>query len=170
MESVSCMTRGRCQLEFYRDTERYDQKYNGCGITYKIGTHLFDDRLIWMNRPFKDGANNDKGNFVKHGLMDKLKEIVKKALGEKIHNGHPNKTIIFNAFDCDAVAEFKARAQMRHKKFNGKMKDFFLMQVKFRSTNDENVAAAFETIAVLVQYRLEHGEYLFDILAGIEAE
>ena len=44
------------------------------------------------------------------------------------------------------------------------------MQVKFCGPDDENFAAAFEAISVLVQYRLEHGESLFNILTGIETE
>ena len=59
---------------------------------------------------------------------------------------------------------------MSHEKLNGIMKEFWLMQVNFRSPDDENFAAAFEAIDVLVQYRLDHGEYLFYILAGIEME
>ena len=46
---------------------------------------------------------------------------------------------------------------MRHEKFNGKMKEFQLRQVKFRIHGGENFAAAFEAIAILVQYILEHG-------------
>ena len=59
---------------------------------------------------------------------------------------------------------------MRHDKFNRKMKEFWLAQVKFCIPDDENFADAFEAIAILVQYILEHGESLFDILAGIEME
>ena len=69
--------------EFSRDTEQYDHKFNGCGITYEIGAHLFQDSLIWMNGPFKDGANNNEEKFVEHGLKNNLKEICKKSLGEK---------------------------------------------------------------------------------------
>ena len=59
---------------------------------------------------------------------------------------------------------------MRHEKFNGKMKEFWLMQVKFRSPYDENFAPTFKAIVVLVEYRLEHwGSFLY-VLAGIEME
>ena len=85
---------------------------------------------------------------MEHGLRDNLKKIGKKALGEKIYNGHPNEISTFNAFDCDAVTRFKARAQMRHEKCNRKMKEFWLMQVKFCSPDDENFATAFEEIDV----------------------
>ena len=46
---------------------------------------------------------------------------------------------------------------MRHEKFNGKMKEFQMRQVKFCSHGGEHFAATFEAIAVLVQYILEHG-------------
>ena len=97
------MTCERFHPEFYRDTKRYDQKSNGCGITYDIGDHIFQDRLIWTNGPFKAGSNNEKGNFAKHGLRDKIKEIGKRALGDKIYNFHANEISTFNAFYCDAV-------------------------------------------------------------------
>ena len=123
-----------------------------------------------MNVLFKYGANSDKGNFVEHGLRDKLKTIGKKALGDKIYNGHPNEISTFNAFGCDAVTKFKACAKMDHEKFNGKMKEFQLIQVKFCSPDDEYFEAAFEAIAVLVQYIFKHGDSFFYMLPVIEME
>ena len=104
VDGVDCITCERFHPEFYRDTKQYDNKSNGCGITYELGTHHFQDRIIWTNGPFKYGANDDKGNFLKHELRDNLKEIFNKSLGEKIYNGHPNVISAFNVFDCDAVA------------------------------------------------------------------
>ena len=69
------MTGEHCQPDFSRDTEQYNNELNGCILTYELGTHLFQYRLIWMNCPFKYGANNDRGDFVEHGLRDKLKYI-----------------------------------------------------------------------------------------------
>ena len=46
---------------------------------------------------------------------------------------------------------------MRHEKFNGKMKEFWLVWVKLRSPDDGKIAAEFEAIAILFKYRLEHG-------------
>ena len=59
---------------------------------------------------------------------------------------------------------------MRHEKFNGKMKGFWLMKVEFLSPDDEAFSAAFEAISVLVHYILKHGGSFFDIMAGIEME
>ena len=102
-----------CELhhpDFSRDTDQYYHNYNGCGLTYNLEMNLFQDRLICMNVPFKSRSNNYKVKFVEHCLRDKLKEIGKKSLGEKIYNGNKNEIITFNAFDCDTVTKFKARA------------------------------------------------------------
>ena len=127
VDGVNCMNCERRHPDFSRDTEQYVHKLIGCGLIYELGMHLFQGRLIWMNGPFKNGANNDKGDFVEHGLRDKLKEIGNKALGDKIYYGPPNEISTVNAFDCGTVTKFEARSQMRHEKFNGKMKEFQLM-------------------------------------------
>ena len=59
-------------------------------------------------------------NVITHGLRDKIKEISKKSLGENIYNGHRNEISTKNAFYSTIIAKFKARAQKRHEKFNGK--------------------------------------------------
>ena len=157
VENVNSMTCERRKPYFSRDTEQYYHKSNVCGINYELGMNIFQDTIIWTNGPFKYGSNNDRGKLMEHGLMDKPKEIDNKSLSEKIYNGHPNEIKAFNAFDCDSVKKIKARAQMRHDKFNERMKEFRMMQVKFRSPDYGKIAATFEAIAVLVQYILEHG-------------
>ena len=61
LEVMNCITFECRNPEFSRDKELYYHKSNGCGLTYELGTHLFQDRIICMNSPFKYGANNDKG-------------------------------------------------------------------------------------------------------------
>ena len=73
VEGVDCITCERFHPEFSRDTKQYDNKPNECGITYELGTHIFQDSVIWMNGPLKYGGNNYKGDFVEHSLRDNLK-------------------------------------------------------------------------------------------------
>ena len=61
VDGVHFMTFERRHPDFSRDTEKYDNKSNGCGLTYEIGTHIYQDRIIWMNEPFKYGS---RGNFM----------------------------------------------------------------------------------------------------------
>jgi hypothetical protein len=52
---------------------------------------------------------NDNSLFAEKGLKDKLKSIIgKKALGDKIYNGHPAECSTFNAADSEVVSKFKA--------------------------------------------------------------
>ena len=122
-----------------------------------------------MNGPFLPGVLNDNQIFADHGLKDKLKSVGKKALGDKIYNGHPEQCSTFNAVDSPAVSTFKGRVQMRHEQFNGMVKEFKVTSSPFRHKPDkiEKHKICFEAVTVLCQYRLEHGEPLFDLYAGL---
>ena len=76
---------------------------------------------------------------------------------------------MFNAHDHPAVKEFKSRVQMRHEQFNGMLKEYCALFDQFRH-QQEQFKVCFEAIAVLCQYRMENGEPLFDLLAGIEID
>ena len=117
------------------------------------------------------GTVNDNTIFAQEGLKDKLTAIGKKGLADKIYNGHPNECSTFNAVDHPAVSKFKARAQMRHEQFNGMVKEFKCMDVPFRHKPDKKGKhkICMEAVVVICQYRLENGEPLFDLMAGIHA-
>ena len=94
----------------------------------------------------------------------KLQDIGKKALADKAYNGHEDVCATFNALDSKAVKAFKARVQMRHESFNGLLKQFAVLDNRFRhGVHNEKFAACFEAVAVICQYRLENGEPLFDL-------
>ena len=152
-----------------QDPDLYSFKINGAGLRYELGIDLFHSNLIWMNGYFLPGTVNDNTIFADHGLKDKLKSIGKKALADKIYNGHPNECSTFNSVDDETVSKFKARVQMRHEQFNGMIKEFKVMSTPFRHKPDkmEKHKICFEAVAILCQYRLEHGEPLFDLMAGL---
>ena len=152
--------------EFSQDRKVYSHKKSHAGYTYELGISLFKSKLIWMNGPFKSGAN-DKTNFVKHGLKDKLCLVGKKALGDKIYNGHNDEVSTFNAFDSDRVKSLKSRAQMRHEKFNGMLKEYGAVSEQYRHRTQEKFGMCFEAVCVICQYRMDHGEPLYELLAGI---
>lgn len=151
--------------EYSQDRKAFSFKKHHAGLCYELGISLFESRLIWMNGSFYAGAN-DKKNFVDKGLKDKLEAIGKKALGDKGYTGYTNVCSTFNAFDSDAVKKFKSRAQMRHEQFNGMLKEFSSLDNQFRH-KQANFEVCFEAACVVCQYRLENGEPLFDLLAGI---
>ena len=122
-----------------------------------------------MNGPFLPGVYNDNQIFDLKGLREKLASVGKMALADKICNGHPNECSTFNAVDNKAVKIFKSRTQMRHEQFNGMVKEYAVTWKPFRSTTNkiEKHKSCFEAVTVICQYKLEHGEPLFDLLAGL---
>jgi hypothetical protein len=66
-----------------------------------------------------------------------------------------------NSLDDDEVRIFKNRARMRHETFNGRLKHFDILGLPFRHTEMRQHKAAFEAVAVIVQYQMENGYPLF---------
>ena len=163
VDGTHCLINEPIHPELSMDTKYYSHKKQRAGFVYELGMSLFESRLIWMNGPFKSGQN-DNLIFAQHGLKATLNAMGKKALGDKIYNGHPDECATFNAFDSDEVKQFKSRVQMRHESFNGLLKQYDCIDQRFRhGVEDEKFACCFESVAVICQYRLENGEPLFDL-------
>jgi len=155
--------------EFSQNRTYFSHKKKHAGLCYELGIHLYESKLIWMSGSFPAGPN-DKANFIREfGLRDKLAAIGKKALGDKGYTGYPDECSTFNAFDDPDVKSFKSRAQMRHEQFNGMLKEYSSLSDQFRH-EQEWFEVAFEAACVICQYRMENGEPLFDLLAGIQLE
>ncbi len=165
VDGVHCLANEPKHPVFSQDPHHFSHKKNHAGFGYELGISLFESKLIWMNGPFAAGPN-DKANFVKEGLRQKLSSIGKKAVGDKGYTGYPDVCSTFNAFDSDAVKEFKSRAQMRHEKFNGMCKEFRALDERFRH-GKQRFKVCFEAVCVVCQYRMENGEPLYDLLPGI---
>ena len=65
--------------------------------------------------------------------------------------------------DSYGVKKFKSRALKQHKDFNGMTKTFKILSGRFRHGVGK-IAAAFESVAVICQYKIERDEPLFDVL------
>jgi len=165
VDGTHCKVNEPSHPECSMDEKCFSHKHKNSGMSYELGIHLFESKLIWMNGPFPAGRN-DNGNFSQGGLKAKLISIQKKALGDKGHNGHPEACSTYNAFDDAAVKKFKSRAQMRHEQFNGMLKEFSCLDNCFRH-GEEMFKVCFEATAVICQCRMDHGEQLFDLLSGI---
>ena len=154
-----------------KDPSYFSFKHHAAGFNYEVGVHLFESRCIWLRGPFKAGAYNDAKMFKDGGLMAKLKQAGKKAIGDEGYRGFPNQISSVNPLDSKEVKEFKARARQRHETYNSKLKIFGILSERFRCKshpNDpftvaEKLQMAFEAVNVLVQYKMESGEELYDV-------
>jgi hypothetical protein len=141
--------------EFSQDKAYFSHKKNHAGWCYELGICLYKSQLIWMHGPFKAGRN-DKNNFVHPGgLKERLAQEQLMAIGDKFYNGYPDEVSIFNRYDEEEVKQFKRSALLRHEKFNGLLKQFDILDHRFRHVGAESFATCFEAVAVVCQYRIE---------------
>ena len=141
--------------EFSQDKDYFSHKKHRSGWCYELGLCLYKNNLIWMKGPYKAGQN-DKNNFTRPGgLKEKLAQLGLKAIGDKFYNGYPNEVSTFNRYDSAEVKKFKSRALLRQEKFNGYLKQFDILDHRFRHHGPEKFATCFEAVAVITQYRIE---------------
>jgi DDE superfamily endonuclease len=142
------------------DKDWYSHKHHKPCVSYELGVHLFESRLVWMNGPFKGGEpdlvvfrkpNGLKATIPEHSML----------IGDKGYAGE-NTVSIPNRLDSQAVKLFKKRARARHESFNGRIKSFAILSERFRHTLD-NHKIVFEAVCVICQYNMQYGQPLFDI-------
>jgi len=144
------------------DSKYWSHKFNKAGVNFELGIAISSGKLIWMNGPFKAGRS-DKTIFVEDGLKQRLLDLGKKAIGDKAYSGHKEAISIPNIFDSYGVKKFKSRALKRHEAFNGMTKAFRILSGRFRHGVGK-IGSAFESVAVICQYKIETDEPLFDVL------
>jgi DDE superfamily endonuclease len=149
--------------EFSQDKKYFSHKKNRAGWVYEVGISLFTSNLIWMNGPHKAGANDKTIFTLPGGLKEVLAQEGVKAIGDKFYNGHQNEVSTFNAHDSAEVKKFKSRALKRHENFNAYLKQFAVLDGRFRHRGPEKFSMCFEAVAVISQYRLEFESPLYDM-------
>ena len=81
--------------------------------------------------------------------------------GYKKKGGEP-KYCRHNSHDCDEVRQFKKDARARHEHFNGRLKNFGILDHKFRHKKTK-FKQAFEAVCVICQNQMDTGSHLYDV-------
>lgn len=151
----------------------YSHKFNGAGVGYELGIAIFSNRLVWIAGPFPASRHDltvfrgGKLNEPKdpNALIFKIPQG-KKGIGDSAYTaeaGENGKMEVSRSEDLPDVKKFKARAKARHETFNGRLKAFQVLDIPFRHRQLSH-AAVFEAVCVAVQYDIENGSPLFDML------
>eukprot|EP00934_Nitzschia_sp_Nitz4_P005904 Nitzschia sp. Nitz4//scaffold798_size1094//38//1071//NITZ4_009331-RA/size1094-snap-gene-0.0-mRNA-1//1//CDS//3329558184//5894//frame0 len=128
------------------DRSVYSHKKGRAGLAYEIGISLTESKVVWLNGPFKAGKN-DITIFCEGGLKDKLAATGKVAIGDRGYRGHPAQVTVPNLMNRKSVRIFKTRAQCRHETFNGLLKNFHVLDTRYRNSR-ACFKLTFEAIAV----------------------
>ena len=162
VDGTHCWINEPTHPDWSQDSEYYSHKFAKAGINYELGIAIASSRLVWMNGPFKAGAN-DAQIFRDHGLRDELTNIAKKGIGDRGYRGYNETMSTYNPHDSRNVKKFKSRALKRHENFNNMTKRFDCLDGRFRHGADR-FQVCFEAVCVICQYQLENGMPLYDVL------
>jgi hypothetical protein len=157
--------------------EHYSHKFNAAGVSYELGIAIYSSRLVWIAGPFpaskhdltifRGGRPEEEKD--QNALFFKIPEG-KKAIGDSAYAaeaGVGGKMAVSRPEDPPDLARFKARGKARHETFNGRLKSFQILDVPYRHRELPH-RFVFEAVCVAVQYDMEEGHPLFDMLHQLD--
>lgn len=163
-----------CQISEPRNDPNKDwlsYKNKKPGLTYELAISVYEDKLVWINGPFRASVNDITIFESPSGLQEKL-PTGKKAIADNAYSSAP-KASTKNPLDDKTVKVLKKRARARHEIFNKRIKDFKILSTRFRSTKGspklglptvlDKHKAVFEACCVLVQYDVEEESPLIKV-------
>ena len=142
----------------------YSHKYGKAALAYEIGVSVWRKKICWIKGPYPAGKGDR--DIYRLALKDKIPPG-KKVIADRIYTSESGTVSAPNRLDEDDVKEFKSRARARHETLNRLIKNFRCMSTPWRHGRDKHVVF-FEACCVVVQYNLDCGDELFDILPGDE--
>jgi hypothetical protein len=141
----------------------YSHKLNKPGVSYEIALDLKKSQISWTNGPFP-AAKHDISIYKQEnsGLKWQIPDG-KKVIADRGYRGETNKELCTpNIFDDDKTKLFKRRARARHESVNKKIKDFDILENRFRHSVKKH-KSVFEAVVVIVQMDMDNGLELFAI-------
>jgi hypothetical protein len=159
VDGVHCRVNEPKHPTLSKNPQYYSHKFNQAGVDYELGLSVFENCLVWMNGPFPAAESDIR--VLRKGLKDKI-PAGKKIIADKGYRGEKAIINTPNSQDHPEVRKFQSRARARHESFNGRLKNFRSLDVRFRHGVEKH-KIVFEAICVICQYQMENGSPLFDV-------
>jgi hypothetical protein len=163
-----------CQISEPRNDPNKDwmsYKNKKPGLAYELAISVYEDKLVWINGPFRASVGDNTIFESQGGLQEKLPDG-KKAIADSAYS-KALKASTENPLDDKIVKVLKRRARARHEIFNKRIKDFKILSTRFRSTKGspklglptvlDKHKAVFQACCVLVQYDVEEESPLIKV-------
>jgi hypothetical protein len=163
VDGVHCRTKEQWHETLAYDTKYFSHKFKAAGVSYEVALLVHEDRVVWLNGPFKAGTN-DLAIFTGNNGLHSFIPAGKKVIADKGYCSKDFEHILStpSSYDVKAVSEFKGRARARQETFNARLKNFGILDQRFRQELTKHVSA-FEAVAVICQYQMEYGSPLMDV-------
>ena len=136
-------------------------------LRYLIALSLWESKCVFIDGPARAGDIPDIALF-RQNLKQKMLELPGKiliadgGLGSS-ENDEMGMVSIPNPSDPHKLHQFKARARQRHESFNGRLKQFKILQDTFRFPLEKH-QHVLKAVCVRVGYAMESGSPLFDVV------
>ena len=186
VDGIHCLTK-----EKQTDTRPYNRldfshKHGCASFTYEVGCAVWMQRCVWVNGPFPAGTSDLQMFRMQDGegrsISDRcparwrrtpatsLKATIpvgKKAIADHGLRAETEKVAVSRSTDSERVRNLKARVKAREENFNGRLKNFAVLDHKFRhgagDDGPEKHGLCFRAVVCIVQYQLENGSPLFNV-------
>lgn len=139
------------------DKKQYSQKFNHGGLKYEIAVGLVNGKAVWTSGPHRGGRNDQEIFDEAGGLAQKIKDG-KLAISDGGYSG--KKVCPPNTRDPKPVRRFKGRVRARHETFNGRLKNYSILQNMFRHDPKKH-GLVFDAVAVTINMQIDAGSSLF---------
>jgi hypothetical protein len=129
---------------------------------YEIILSLTSSKVLSINGPFPAGVPDMSVFRSDDGIMNKIPPE-RRLIADRGYNGCDEKLSVPNDHDTLRASKFKGRARSRHETFNGRLKEFNILNQSYRhspkkvdvDTYDDH-KTLFESVCILVQYDLKY--------------
>lgn len=164
VDGTDCMTWERQHEVFPIDRQRASHKFKHAALKYEIGVAIYENRIVWVNGPFK-GGRHDLTIFREDGLKDRMPEGKIAVLDRGYRTSKKDEVNVMATPQLDDPPElhkYMSRVRCRTETVMGRLKQFQCLSQMFHH-GDEKHEWAFKACAVIVQYQIDHGAYLYDV-------
>jgi DDE superfamily endonuclease len=139
---------------------KYSHKLNKPAVAYEIGVAIDGNKVIHVHGPKPAGCSDAHIYQSEGGLKDKIPDG-RMAIADNGYQGQ-DKLSTPNPLDSAELNRLKRRARARHESLNKKVKDFDILEQRFRHPLSKH-KTVFEAVITLVQFNLDNGCELWDI-------
>ena len=169
VDGTDCKTWERPHANFPVDPKRMSHKFNHAALKYEIGVAIFHDKIVWVNGPFR-GGKHDLTIFREDGLKERMPQG-KAMVGDRgYRTSKPDEVgVVATPIIPDPTnegekdfAKFMSRVRCRTETVMDRLKEYRCLSDMFRH-GDAKHAVAFRATAVTVQYKIDHGAYLYQV-------
>jgi hypothetical protein len=164
VDGTDCRTWEKKHDIFPMDRQLYSQKFSHAALKYEIGVAIFEDKIVWVNGPFP-GGRHDLTIFREDGLKERMPDNKIAVLDRGYRSSKADEVNMLatpQENDDPEIHQFMSRVRCRTETVMGRLKNFKCLSETFRHGKEKH-EWAFKACAVIVQYQIDHGAYLYEV-------